>query len=340
MSGFEVAGVVLGAFPLAISALDKYREVATRLGLFFKIQLEYKKWRDDLEMHQLLFTRHLKQLLLPLVADDDKIKVLLAAPGGDSWKDPSISSLLEQRLRESYKLYFGYIKGIERVMEEINHELAVDSSSVQERLNASAKPKSTTSKEKVMFQFYRLKFSNNDAIRKRLFGELQEYANKLEKLLDSSDEDERLVKQRTAASQLALTDGALCSFWMQARSLFAALIASVRNCQCQQHGAKLLLQHRTAKKPPEFQIMLVALAASRWEIHSTRISLEEEALVTTTMGESITLLENTGISASTPDHRRLRPVKSGFRNQAKWAATSTVCVGLPKFVSPPSPRLP
>ncbi|KAK0730182.1 hypothetical protein B0H67DRAFT_651983 [Lasiosphaeris hirsuta] len=52
--------------------------MATRLGLFFKT----KKRRDDLELRQLLFTRHLKQLLLPLVVDDDKIKVLLAAPGG------------------------------------------------------------------------------------------------------------------------------------------------------------------------------------------------------------------------------------------------------------------
>jgi len=270
MSGFEIAGVVLGAFPIAISALDKYREVATRFGLFFRIQLEYKKWRDDLELHQLLFTRHLKLLLLPLVADDDKIKVLLAAPGGDSWRDPSVSSLLEQRLRDSYGLYFEYIKGIKRVMDEINRELAIDSSSVQERLKASAKPKSTPSKEKVVFQLYRLRFSNNEAIRKRLFGELQEYSDKLEKLLDSSDEEERLVKQRTAASQLAAIDGAICSFWIQARSLFIALLASVQNCQCQQHGAKLLLQHRMAKQPPEFQIILVALVASRFDARSRR----------------------------------------------------------------------
>ena len=336
MSGFEVAGVVLGAFPIAITALDKYREVATRLGLFFKIQLEYKKWRDDLEFHRLLFARHMRQLLLPLVADDDKIKVLLAAPAGVAWQDPSIASLLEKRLGESYELYFEYMKGIKRVMNDINLELAVDSNSVQERLKASANPKTITTKEKVVFQLYRLKFSNNEAIRKRLFGDLQEYCNKLEKLLGSSDDEERLVQERTAVSQLAAIDATLCNFWVQARGLFKALIASLQGCRCQQHSAKLLLQHRATKQPPEFQIIFTAFYASRWDIHTTRISrdYEAQAVVATVVREGIALLENTSISVSQPDHRRNRPAKSSFRTKSRKAATTTMCVELPSRPSP------
>ena len=135
MSGFEIAGVVLGAFPLALSALEKYREIATRLGVFYKIRLEYKKWRDDLEFHQLLFIRHLRQLLLPLVVDDDKIQELLSSPGGDRWKDQSTALLLEKRLGDSHPLYLRYINGIERVIDNINRELSTDSRSVQEQIN-------------------------------------------------------------------------------------------------------------------------------------------------------------------------------------------------------------
>ena len=135
MSGFEVAGAVLGAFPLVLCALEKYLELATRLGLFYKIRLEYKKWRDDLEFHQLVFTRHLRQLLLPLVVDDDKIRELLSSPGSDSWKDQSISLLLENRLGNSHQLYLEYISGIERVMGDINQELSSDSKVVQEQIN-------------------------------------------------------------------------------------------------------------------------------------------------------------------------------------------------------------
>jgi hypothetical protein len=139
MSGFEVAGVVLGAFPIAILALEKYQEVATRLGLFYKIRLEYKKCRDEVEFHHLTFKRHLKQLLLPLVADDDRIGDLLANPGGESWKEPSIAALLEKRLQESYNLYLEYIKGMGRVMEDINRELAIESDTIQEKVNSAVR---------------------------------------------------------------------------------------------------------------------------------------------------------------------------------------------------------
>lgn len=135
MSGFEVAGIVLAAFPLAISALNKYREVATRLGLFYKIQLEHKKWLDDLEFHQLLFSRHLRQLVLPLVVDDDKIKELLSNPRGDGWRDRNIAAALASRLGDSYELYFKYVSGVKGVVDDINHELAVDQKPVQEKLN-------------------------------------------------------------------------------------------------------------------------------------------------------------------------------------------------------------
>lgn len=33
MSGFEVAGTVLGVFPLIVSGVEKYSEMSKRLGL-------------------------------------------------------------------------------------------------------------------------------------------------------------------------------------------------------------------------------------------------------------------------------------------------------------------
>ena len=135
MSGFEVAGLVLGAFPIAIGALNKYREVATRLGLFFQIRLEYKKALDNLEFQQLAYTRHLKQLILPLVVDDDKIGALLKDPGGPSWKEQAVADLLEKRLQDSFPLYMKCINGLQQVMEGLNHHLAVDTEVVQNKIN-------------------------------------------------------------------------------------------------------------------------------------------------------------------------------------------------------------
>ena len=41
MSGFEVAGVVLGAFPVAIAAIDGYRRVALKVQAWKEIRLTY-----------------------------------------------------------------------------------------------------------------------------------------------------------------------------------------------------------------------------------------------------------------------------------------------------------
>jgi hypothetical protein len=137
MSGFEVAGVVLGAFPIAITMLEKYREVSTRIGLFYKIRLEYKKWRDDLEFHQLLFTRQLRQLLLPLVVEGDRIDALLAAPGSDDWRDLRIAVLLMERLGASYRLYCEFINGMNSVVKEINTELSIDGVAIQKQMQGT-----------------------------------------------------------------------------------------------------------------------------------------------------------------------------------------------------------
>lgn len=137
MSGLEIAGIVLRAFRVAISALETYRGIAEDLDRFHKIRLEYKKWRDDLEFYKLAFTANLRQLLLPLVADDEKIREPLLSPGGDCWRDESVAVLFEKRLQESYELYMQYIQGIRRVLDEINRVLAVDSEWTQRLLDSS-----------------------------------------------------------------------------------------------------------------------------------------------------------------------------------------------------------
>lgn len=126
-SGLESAGIVLNAFPIAINTLELCRDAAKLVGLFLQIKLAYKRWRDDLEFHRLLFTKNLRQLLLPLVLDDDTIEELLLAPGGDRWREKRVTRFFEERLGDSYGLYMQYINDMNHTMDEINRELVVDS---------------------------------------------------------------------------------------------------------------------------------------------------------------------------------------------------------------------
>jgi hypothetical protein len=137
MSGFEIAGIVLGAFPLALEALENYRNVARTFGFWWEIRYEYQKCSSELKYHRLAFGRNLKLLLLPLVEDDGQIRQLLADPGGEGWKEPHVAKHLEGRLHDSYEIYLEIVSEMQRTMEKLNDELSVDKKGFQEKVTQS-----------------------------------------------------------------------------------------------------------------------------------------------------------------------------------------------------------
>ncbi|KAL7917643.1 hypothetical protein ACQKWADRAFT_324459 [Trichoderma austrokoningii] len=297
-SGLEIAGIVLHAFPLAINTLEICRDAAKVVGSFLQIKLAYKKWRDDLEFHRLLFTKNLRQLLLPLVLDDNTIEELLLAPGGDGWTEEQTVRLFEERLGESYDLYMKYIHGMNQTIIEINRELAVDSDWARSILRdeSQASNSKTRLKSFMTRQFHKFKLSSNETTRQRLFGELQRYNDKLERLLKASDDDIRLQRDRKPESQFDSLDPEICNVWRQAKNVFQAL-TSAWTCQCQQHGAKLLLQHRTTGKSG-YEITFSGFLASEFESHKVKILEAED----TALKQSVSALDSVPIDQ--PSHRR------------------------------------
>jgi hypothetical protein len=89
MSGIEIAGLILGAFPVLIYTLEKYREGAEALVDWWRIQRAYRKCRQDLQFHQILFEGNVERFLLPLVLDDDDYKHLWRTLQGRAGKTKS-----------------------------------------------------------------------------------------------------------------------------------------------------------------------------------------------------------------------------------------------------------
>ncbi|RYP77949.1 hypothetical protein DL771_000808 [Monosporascus sp. 5C6A] len=215
MSGMEVAGVVLGAFPVALEALEKYREVATRAGLFHRIKLKHRQCRNRLERERLVFTGNLKQLLLPVITDDEKIAEMLSNPGGLSWEDKATSDLLRARLMDSHDMYMDCIEHLDGVMKELIQVLALDSDTVQKSLT---RPNPSTTKERfsnamtrtgMEYQAYKIKFSNGENVRNNLFKELNDYNKTLEQLLGISDKETQLLQDRQASAVTSAVDSAV-----------------------------------------------------------------------------------------------------------------------------------
>ncbi|KAK7917788.1 hypothetical protein PG985_011396 [Apiospora marii] len=249
MSGFEVAGLVLGAIPLALELLKHYEDAAHRLNYWRKIQVEYLHCKGELELQVLLFKKNLRRLLLPLDMGDTEIDTLLANPNDPAWKDPSVESRLEARLQDTYRHYLEYVKRLEQTMKQLKDLLAVDSVEVQGHL---AKPRDSWTfkglKTKVLdsewwgYEKYRIRFANSAKDRHRLLEELDKYNTKLEKILRTSDEDTRLVTDR----EHAIVDDKLCSFWIQATRIYSAL-SNHWDCGCESqadHSVRVALAHR------------------------------------------------------------------------------------------------
>ena len=134
MSGVEIAGFVLAAFPLMITALEHYRESAEVLEGWWKIKSEYRKCKNDLNYHKLAFEENLEELLLPLIADEDKLQRLLDHPGGPEWKDPNLEKLLQKRMPKTYSSYLDTIGMMMDVVQGLDDALGSSKMHFQSRV--------------------------------------------------------------------------------------------------------------------------------------------------------------------------------------------------------------
>ncbi|GAP91059.1 hypothetical protein SAMD00023353_1502080 [Rosellinia necatrix] len=295
MAGLEVVGVVLGAFPLLISALEKYEEVGRRYGFWRRIRPEYRKCTHDLKYHSDVFQMNLRQLLLPQIADDHLIERMIANPGGEEWKMPEMADLLRAKLQKSYSVYLEIMDQFQETMDELRQELAVESGTIQSKMNGTdpqTEPHSTQtllieriknslSKANRDYQVYRLKFSNGEGTRKRLLDDLKEQNDRLEKLLRNSDTEARIISQRSSQIPSLADEGSLCEFWRKATALFRAVSGSI-TCSCiNAHKASILLQHSRHEQSRESDVHFLLLTKTQesWGCCMARIELARESVI-------------------------------------------------------------
>ncbi|KAH9884171.1 hypothetical protein F4778DRAFT_571904 [Xylariomycetidae sp. FL2044] len=325
MSGLEIAGLVLGAFPAAIDGLERYREVAKRMRFWRNIAAEHKKCESILKVQRGLFFLNLKKLLLPIVAiDDAAIEELLRDPGGEGWRADATTQLLSERLGASYEPYIQCMEDMKSTVCEINHALALDSTHIHKRdeysENSKARKKVSKLKTKVEWELYRIRFSNGESEREQYFRELQQCNDRLQTLLQTSEDDVRLLRDRDSAKTI---NPAICNFWRQATKLFKALLA-VWDCGFHtQHSTKLLLEHR-ANFDTDFKALF---QHTKIRISSRELSRGSPVLVE---GLTKSIPEKT-MAIFEPHYRYFKHAKSAFRS--KSASTSAELLRVPRSIT-------
>jgi hypothetical protein len=125
MSGFEVAGIVLGSIPIVVSALQCYMNGLGTLQNF----RSYKRTLKSLILT--LKTEHVNlqnicEKLLTGIAPQTRIEEMIRDPFGDLWREEEILNKLRLRLWSSLQVFDDRVQDMREAIEEMMEKLNIE----------------------------------------------------------------------------------------------------------------------------------------------------------------------------------------------------------------------
>jgi hypothetical protein len=121
MSGFEVAGIVLGSLPLLITALEAYSK-------FLRGQKnavwELKSMKLQLTTEETRL-RNICELLIQDTAPQKDKRSMLLNPFGPLWQVPETNDRIQKKLGDAYKTFQEIVLTIQKALESIMKRLEV-----------------------------------------------------------------------------------------------------------------------------------------------------------------------------------------------------------------------
>ncbi|KAI0185433.1 hypothetical protein EV127DRAFT_348325 [Xylaria flabelliformis] len=124
MSGFEVVGIVLGAIPLLVSALEHYERGMKTIQIVRRRAKVMHSLATALSTEQTIL-RNTCETLLGGIIDPEDMKPLLAEPFGSLWQDPGTKALVERRLDHTLKDFKTLVYSMKEAVEEIRSKLGL-----------------------------------------------------------------------------------------------------------------------------------------------------------------------------------------------------------------------
>ncbi|RMJ08407.1 hypothetical protein CDV36_011986 [Fusarium kuroshium] len=221
MSGFEIAGIVLGSIPLVIATLEKYGTGLSALQRWRKYQRELQSLIRNLKIERAKLQNVCEKLLIGIVKPA-RIEVLINNPMGDLWRE-------EETLR---KVQFRLGKGFESFEATISH-LKTTIDEMAERID-SQKNGMASGFKRAVFTLSRSQYAD-------LLSDIKDNISNLENLTDRNMELEPARRGRYRGKLFVLLQTI-------SESLYRALSPSL-NCACG-HTIGLGLESRATEVFP------------------------------------------------------------------------------------------
>jgi hypothetical protein len=120
MSGVETAGVLLGVFPLVLSAIEKYN-VAIGAAKNSSSRRQLHLLRQQVRIQHTILENTTYQLLDGIV--DDRAREALQDPSSALWRDPEIESALKNALGQAYDAFLDLFQRMVPLLRNLMDEI-------------------------------------------------------------------------------------------------------------------------------------------------------------------------------------------------------------------------
>ena len=125
MSGIEIAGLVLGSFPIILNCLDYYRQGFEPLEEWWNFRTHFIAFIDDISHQMMRYNENMIRLLDPIIADSDSLTALVRDAKDPRWTDGSLISPLGQRLAGEHGRFLRVVKRMEEVVADLKKLLRI-----------------------------------------------------------------------------------------------------------------------------------------------------------------------------------------------------------------------
>ena len=126
-TGIEVAGLILGSFPLVVSALEHYGEGLEAMQNWARFRTDFNAFLSDFIRQQIFFRQHIEDLLSTVVESDYHMGCMLDNPHDKLWKSPALEQKLKLRLpgKREYESYMVTVSAIQTILDKIRTKLNI-----------------------------------------------------------------------------------------------------------------------------------------------------------------------------------------------------------------------
>ncbi|GIZ45823.1 hypothetical protein CKM354_000897400 [Cercospora kikuchii] len=141
MSGIEIAGLVLGAFPLIISSLEHYESTKKYTITWWRIRRAHRRDLGRVKNCEVQYKLHMTELLIPLrlegVISEQEFEDLLADSRGNGWQRSEVQEALHHRLADARDRYLAVLQELDEAITRLAKATFVDDVSFQAKLQAT-----------------------------------------------------------------------------------------------------------------------------------------------------------------------------------------------------------